>query len=375
MSSRGWRSLQATTIVGAVRRALRRAEVDGGGAPGGAAGRAPGPGVRDAVVGEPSTSDGAARGARGPDLAATGERGTGRAPRDAGPEAAAAIADRARWAGLGEPAAAALAERWPTLPDDVRQQVAAPFAVPSGAVVRWGAAGGPEPGGGRAAVATQTDGTTCGSAVLAMLAAAGDPALALWLATGEELPGYEPPELVTHRRLRPGGLDATPQRRFAAVQRAVQHVTNRLGLLGWPEALGTPPWGAVRATRFGPVRFHGELVDDTDLARTAAQLDRAVAALRAGIPVPLYVQGDLGGGLAHTVPRHVVLLTAVAEPAGTAGSTGPEEDVLRVYEPSRGVVVDLPRRALLAPQGPRVELGGWTHPAWLLLPRAAGTSG
>lgn len=76
-------------------------------------------------------------------------------------------------------------------------------------------------------------------------------------------------------------------------------------------------------------------------------------------------------GAVRRALRRAVVDGGGAEPV----VTGPEEDLLRVYEPSRGVVVELPRQALLAPQGPRVELGGWTHPAWLLLPRAAGTSG
>ena len=318
MPGRGWRSLQATTLVGAVLRALRTGRV------------------------EPTEQPG-----RTPEVPATSRQGAVVGGRRT-PPGPAAMRDRALAAGLPGGAAEALEERWPTLRAGTRAQVASPLVpAPGSAHVRWGAA-----------LAAQTDATTCGSAVLAMLAAAGDPGLALWLATGEELPGYVPPEVVVLRRVLPGAIPTSPERRFAAAQLAVKHVTNRLDPIGWPGALGTPPWGAVRAARHGGVRFRGELVDDADARRTAGQLDRVVAALEAGVPVPLYVQGDLGGGLAHAVPRHVVLLTGLADDGG-----------LLVYEPGRGRVAPVPRAALLAPEGPRPELGGWTHAAWILLPR------
>lgn len=270
-------------------------------------------------------------------------------PRSAGSgaETAAAVRERALAAGLPPSAAEDLDRRWGSLPPAVRRQVAAPLRPPRGSAhLLWGAD-----------VAVQTDATTCGSAVLAMLAAAGDPGLALWLATGEELPGYVPPEVRFVERVRPGALPLSPRRRFAAVQLAVKHVTNLLGPVAWPHGLGTPPWGAVRAARFGPVRFRGEMVDDGDRGRTADQLDRAALALGAGIPVPLYVQGDLGGGLAHAVPRHVVLLTAA------------DDDGFTTYEPGHGAVARIARADLLDPVGPQRALGGWAHGAWILLPR------
>jgi len=300
----GWRSLQATTLVGLARRALARGE------PGARAGGG-------AVVGPPPAS----------------------------PEDAASVRARALAAGMPARAADALAARWSDLPPAVRAQVATPLVpAPGSEELRWGE----DP-------ARQVDQTTCGSAVLVMLAAAGDPALALWLATGDELPGYVPPEVLFLGRTLPGALALTPARRFAALQRTVKHLTN-LGPPPWPHSLGTPPWGAARVARHGPVRFRGEMVDDADRPRTADQLARAQEALAAGVPVPLYVQGDLGGGLAHAVPRHVVLLV---------GAHG--EEVL-VYEPGRGVVVPLPVERLAAPRGPERALGGWTHGAWILLP-------
>ena len=353
---RGWRALQATTVVGALRRSL--------------VGLArPSRALRsDSDASRSGESDAVARGVASPEDAAVGEihgsaeaggsgaRGSvvpwrGRTlphvPRAAGsgPEVATAIRKRALAAGLPAEAAAALEERWPELPATTRQQVAAPLQ-PTGTHVRWGTD-----------VALQTDATTCGSAALAMLAAAGDPGLALWLATGEDLPGYVPAEVRFLRRIRPGALPASPQRRFAAVQLTIKYVTNQIGPFAWPHALGTPPWGAARAARLGPVRFRGELVDDGDRQRTTTQLARAAGAVEAGIPVPLYVQGDLGGGVAHAVPRHVVLLTGI------------DGDAFTVYEPSEGLATRIARADLLAPRGPQRALGGWHHAAWILLPR------
>jgi hypothetical protein len=73
--------------------------------------------------------------------------------------------------------------------------------------VRWGSA-----------AARQVDGTTCGAAVLGMLAAAGDPRLAAWLVTGRtpaaggvppELRLIDPADLVTaHAPIDPDGAGA-----------------------------------------------------------------------------------------------------------------------------------------------------------------------
>jgi len=208
-------------------------------------------------------------------------------------------------------------------------------------------------GGARA---RQTDATTCGSAVLVMLAATGDPALAAWLETGELGAGRRPPEVP------PGTVTGGAAERFAAAQRHVKGATGRraLGPLSWPAGLGTPPWTAARQARFPGVRYRVRAVDDA-AEEAATILGLVEAANRRGQPVPLCVGGDIRGGLAHAVPRHVVL--AVPPPPG-AGLPG----VLQVYEPSAGSVYSVPVGELLDRSTPHPALGGWTHVTVALLP-------
>ncbi|WP_110851813.1 hypothetical protein [Georgenia satyanarayanai] len=208
-------------------------------------------------------------------------------------------------------------------------------------------------GGARA---RQVDATTCGSAVLVMLAATGDPALAQWLETGQLPAGPRPPE-VPHEDV-PGGA----AERFAAAQQRVKAATGRraLGPLPWPAGLGTPPWTAAREARFPGVRYRVRPVDDTT-EDGATVLGLVEAANRRGHPVPLYTGGDVRGGLAHAVPRHVVL--AVPPPSGAA-----VPGTLRIYEPSRGSVLTVPSADLLGRTEPLRALGGWTHVVAALLP-------
>lgn len=222
----------------------------------------------------------------------------------------------------------------------LRRQVLEPF---SGEEVRWGEA-----------PARQVDGTTCGSAVLVCLAASGDPSLALWLATGRSVGEHVPPELRLARHAFPGAPVATGAARFALVQRALRRLTNR----SWPRALGTPPWGAALAARHGRTRFEARLLDDADPSASSL-VDQAALALAAGVPVPLYVGGDLSGGIAAAVPRHVVLL--VGREAGT----------FRVYEPGSARVLPVHREVLCGggPGRPVAALGGWWRVSWILLPR------
>jgi len=217
------------------------------------------------------------------------------------------------------------------------------------ASARAASSGGPWPVllGSEGAPAVQVDGTTCGAAVLVLLAADGDPAVAAWLERGSP---QEPSTGATS-----GAAD-----RFAALQRAVQRRTTRTALVGlpWPRSLGTPPWAAARTARWGRVRYGHRVVDDTDaadLARVRAAVD---ATLARGVPVPLYTGGDTSGGLAAAVPRHVVL----AVPGAPAGS-------YLVYEPGSGAVHTVARGALWAGARPLDALGRWTHVVWVLLPR------
>jgi hypothetical protein len=224
-------------------------------------------------------------------------------------------------------------------------------------------------GGARA---RQTDGTTCGSSVLALLAAAGDPVLALWLVTG----------------LRPGelpGPGSTPEAaaRFRTLQRVVKGRTNRraLGPFDWPEALGTPPWGAARVARYADVgytdRVVADAVPDAAGAPVSPVVEAALTAASRGVPVPLFTGGDLGHGIATAVPRHVVLLTAAdpvdppVEDRGDGAEDTPGARRCWVYEPSSGTVHRLAARGLLTGEtdaGVRRALGGWPHVCWALLP-------
>ncbi len=252
-----------------------------------------------------------------------------------------------------------------------RRQVLAPLDVRPGRPLRWGTA-----------AARQVDGTTCGAAVLGVLAAAGDPVLAAWLVTGRLPDGVVPPELAGLDLPEPpdpadpgapawfrspddrlAHADARPAEAAAARWGLLQAALHRrstaravAGLLPWPRALGTPPWGAARVARFPGVTYRAVPVDDTRADEVRDLLARVDDALDRGVPVPLYSGGDLSGGLAAAVPRHVVL------------AVGRTDDGYAVYEPGAGAVLPLPRAALLDPRGPVPALGHWTHLAWALLP-------
>jgi hypothetical protein len=207
--------------------------------------------------------------------------------------------------------------------------------------------------------ARQSDGTTCGSAVLGMLAATGDPTLALWLATGQVLGSARPPELKdapdrTLDRLR----TSPPQARAAALQRVLKARTNGRALLGlpWPTAFGTPPWSAAEVARFLGVRYTHLMLDDTDRPHVRRVLDQVARSVASGVPVPLYTGGDSGQGWAAALPRHVVL------------AVGRTTDGLMIWEPSAGATVTVTRAAVLAGDRPLRALGGWRHLSWALLP-------
>lgn len=243
-------------------------------------------------------------------------------------------------AATGSPAAAdALAAVWPDLTRDERSAVRDP--------VRLGAD------------ARQATERTCGPAVLTMLAALGDPLLALWLATGRVLPGAVPAELAGAS---PGALRALARNGAAARCAALHAVTHRratrtavAGVLPWPRALGTPPWAVASGARFLGVGYVHAVVDDADRGHLEAALARVRAAVDAGIPVPLFTGGDASRGWRAAVPRHVVLAV------GTVG------DGLRIWEPARGAVLTA-RREVLAGGRPHAALGGWRHVAWAVLP-------
>lgn len=238
-------------------------------------------------------------------------------------------------------AADALARCWPELSDAERAAVLAP-------VVELGRDG------------RQVTQRTCGPAVLTMLAAQGDPLLALWLATGRLIAPARPPELAgagdaaLHRLRR-----ATPAARFAALHRVMLHrVRARAvgGVLDWPRAIGVPPWAVARNARYLGVTFGHAPVDDADPGHLAEVLARVGAAVEAGIPVPLLTGGDTAHGWKTAVPRHFVL------------AIGARDGGLDLWEPGRGAVVHADATALAGGER-QPAFGGWRHLVWAVLPR------
>jgi hypothetical protein len=291
------------------------------------------------------------------DAGSAGAEGAG----PSGPGLPPDVRARALAAGGSPDAVVGLADVWAALGVSGREAVARPLGRGDTGPLRLGGH-----------LARQTDETTCGSAVLTMLAAAGDPFLALWLVTGRLAADgsgglHRPPELRGAGEVDLAVADAGE--RFGAVQRAVKRASTRgaLGPFPWPGALGTPPWAAARTARYPGVTFTSLMVDDTDTGHLAAVLDRADAALASGLPVPLYTGGDLAHGLTTAVPRHVVLL--VPRAGDHRGRTSSDPPGYAVYEPASGLVHRLTRDEVLAPSGPRAALGGWSHVCWVLLPR------
>jgi hypothetical protein len=196
--------------------------------------------------------------------------------------------------------------------------------------------------GASSAPARQVDETTCGSAVLAMLAMAGDPGLALRVAR-------------------------EPEQRFAELQRRLHRASARKGPVPWPRRYGTPPWAAARVARYDGVRFTHRVVGRG--AAGEAVRAAAVTAAASGVPVPLFSGGDLAGGWQTAVPRHVVLLTTVQDAGG--------QSLAQMYEPSSATLHTVPTTVLLAPDRARAAdravltaaLGAWPHVVWAVLPR------
>lgn len=132
---------------------------------------------------------------------------------------------------------------------------------------------------------------------------------------------------------------ADPQARLREEALDVHDATSGLRLAGetqvpWPRALGTAPWAAARHLR----RVSGRPGTSYAWVRRGDDLwEQISAAVDAGHPVPLYVGS-------RTMPRHVVLVTAV------------DDHHLTAYQPGRGGLVQVTRGQLT-----RDELGalGW----------------
>jgi hypothetical protein len=152
----------------------------------------------------------------------------------------------------------------------------------------------------------QVDATTCGSAVLLVLATWADPLATLALTTPEfNVLGFE--------------------YRLDRRQLTIHRQSNRL----WPRALGTSPWGMVgwlrrHAAGLGPYRVR--LVDADSTADIAAAVAEVNAALDLADLVPLLVGA--------AVPRHYAL--ALSRRGGE----------WRVYDPGSGEVRVVPVEAV-----------------------------
>lgn len=245
------------------------------------------------------------------------------------------------------------------------------------------ATGGPAPGGpapgaetvrlGTAHVRTglgrmprQVDGTTCGIAALAAVAARA---------------GRHP------RYLDP----ATPRERIDAFQTGLHLLASRVPP-PWPLSRGTSPWAVARlAGRATGVRYRMRL---WGADRTRDLLDEA---LMRGQDAFLFVGGGSRGavealvrepGLGRfrqlsedaaarldaegldLVPRHVVAVlgpeSAASAPTGLAGAVPAR---YAVFEPSSGRVFRVGRDVLVDPDPPRLPaLGHWRRPLLAVLP-------
>lgn len=207
----------------------------------------------------------------------------------------------------------------------------------------------------------QSTGETCGSAVLVVLAALGDPVLAAWLLTGRRIGSVPPPELalLSSEELEAPDVAArlaVAERRFFARSR-----DRALGPFTWPARWGTPPWALARHARYPGVTYRHTPVNDRDVAQTRAILQSVKAATRAGIPVPLYSGGDLAGSPAAALPRHVILALPWRR----------DTPSLRIYEPGSGRIREVTLDSLLARERTMAALGNWTHLVWAVLPESA----
>jgi len=146
--------------------------------------------------------------------------------------------------------------------------------------------------------------------------------------------------------------------RFAEHEREVMNRTNGIHAAGgklnipWPQAFGTPPWGAKKELEYGAAQpgaaYRMRLVR---LGSTAALRDvhrDLVSLVRDGLPALLYIGNT-------RLPRHVTLVL----PAEGDGQ-------LDVYDPATGSVTDLaPDRFASRTLG----IAGWDVPWITVQPR------
>ena len=221
---------------------------------------------------------------------------------------------------------------------------------------------GPVPGSVLGARLVQPDQRSCGAAVLVVARALLDRGYAELLVSGR------------HRGTGlalPGSLGDRFRHEALAMHARVTGPVDAAGRLQvpWPRALGTPPWAVARqlSATGGSAGSGGAAGSATEgavggggLPRVrhrvvpawpdrGALLDRIVAATAEGRPVPVYVGN-------RWAPRHVVLFL---------GGSAVRGDGLRCYDPARGWVVDVDRRAFVRR---RLGLGRWVQPWFAVLP-------
>jgi len=159
---------------------------------------------------------------------------------------------------------------------------------------------------------------------------------------------------------RPQGPDdpRSEAERFAEHEREVMNRTNGIHAAGgklnipWPQAFGTPPWGAKKELEYGAAQpgaaYRMRLVR---LGSTAAlrEVHRDLVSLvREGLPALLYIGNT-------RLPRHVTLVLP--------GDGGKQLDV---YDPATGSVTDLaPDRFA----GRTLGIAGWDVPWITVQPR------
>jgi hypothetical protein len=156
--------------------------------------------------------------------------------------------------------------------------------------------------------------------------------------------------LVMARRLadpRYAGLvddQATFAREAATLHRRLTSVADARGgwQVPWLRAIGTPPWAAARDLGIltgVPYAVHP--------VRVVRHVWTHLAGVAPSRPVAVYVGSRL-------LPRHVVLVTGVAD------------EVATTYEPSSGRLVEVPRSRWES--GP-LRLAGWDLPWCVISPR------
>ena len=166
----------------------------------------------------------------------------------------------------------------------------------------------------------QPDQRSCGAACLVVARALDEPAYAARVVSAST---FRAEVLAMHSRTT-----------------SLADVTGRLQP-PWPRALGTPPWAVAR--QLAGTSGVAHQVQPVRLRDGEAAYDELVGLPR---PAALYVGSSW-------LPRHVVLVLD-----GTP-------DALRVYEPSRGVVVTVGRERFVEH---RLALAGWDTRWFSVLP-------